>query len=147
MSVYIKNDKTTWKVSLESVKYSSLLKSATESTNSNYGSEANPIIITASADVTQYVVSYINYYSDKTELPAPEAPLKNIHISVTLDGEYHLFKDIYLDSDTALQKLMKINKFADASLYFGVKTLHDKLCAIMAFVLKDLTESEIRQLL
>jgi hypothetical protein len=60
MSVYIKNDKTTWKVNLESVKYSSLLKSATESTNSNYGSEANPIIITAAADVTQYVVSYIN---------------------------------------------------------------------------------------
>ena len=57
----------------------------------------NPIII--STEVKLYtmglIINYIKYYSEKKELPAPDAPLKDVHLSVIFGDEYEIFHELH----------------------------------------------------
>lgn len=81
------------------------------------------------------------------ESKAPEAPIKNIHISLIIGEEYILFDKIYDEQDSLKEKLSKINNIVIAALYFKIEHLPKKLCAISASLLLDSNIEEIKQMI
>jgi hypothetical protein len=150
--VFIKHesDPMVWQLPNGSAEHSLLLKeSIIDNPNTeSYGtSEGNPMMIkNIKVDTIPFIIDYMNFYEDKNEKEPPEQPIKNIHLSVIFDEEYHLFMDIYDETDSVTNKILKLNDHVETTLYFGIKHLHKKLCAIAASILKDLSISEIKKL-
>jgi len=122
-------------------------------TSNNYGKiRTNPMIIN-DADTNidfqsmEFVINYMKYYDNHKENIAPEAPIKNIHISLIIGDEYKLFDSIYDEQDSLKEKLSKINNIVIASLYFKIKYLHKKLCAISASLLLNSNIEEIKRII
>jgi hypothetical protein len=151
-NIFIKHiDKSTiWVISRLGAAHSALLKeSIIDNPNADtYGTELkNPLIISSiKVNTIDFIIAYLEFYKCNIEAPAPEHPIKNIHISIILDKEYHLFKDLYNDTDTIKVKILKLNDHIETSMHFGIKHLHKKLCAIIAFILKDLNSLDIQKL-
>lgn len=150
--IFIKhiNDDNTWKITRESALHSELLKETIiDNPNSDtYGIiETNPFIINIiKINTIKFAVDYMEFYSGIVEKVPPEYPLKNIHISILLDGEYHLFNNIYLENDDVKTKIIKLNDCIETATYFAIKNLPKKICAIIAFILKDLSITDIKKL-
>lgn len=107
----------------------------------------NPIHIDGvNEEVFPFIIKYIENFKETPEKCAPDAPLKNIHISIILEGEYHLFEGIYEENDSLPVKLKKINTCIDAALYFGMRNFQMKLCAIVASLVKNMEMSELTKL-
>ena len=144
------SDKTLWKIKYKAAYNSRFLKtSIMENPNSNsYGSiEENPIIIKAvDLRTIPFIIKYMEYFIDKPESLPPEQPLKNIHISVLLGDEYSMFVGLYDETDELKTKLVKLNMFIKSALYFDIKYLHKKLCAITASLLTNKSFSEIKNM-
>lgn len=122
-------------------------------TSNTYGKiRTNPMIIN-DADTNidfqsmEFVINYMKYYDNDKEHIAPEAPIKNIHISLVIGEEYVLFDNIYDEQDSLKEKLSKINNILIASLYFKIKHLHKKLCAISASLLLNSNIDEIKRII
>jgi hypothetical protein len=151
--VFIKHkmNSTIWKLKNTSAKHSLLLKeSIIDNPNTEtYGtSESNPMSLTGiNLDTIPFVVAYMKHYDGIVERDPPEQPLKNIHLSVLFDTEYHLFNNIYDEDNSVDEKLLILNDYIETSLYFDIKHLPNKLCAIAASILKDLPIAEIKQLI
>jgi hypothetical protein len=131
--------------------HSKLLKESIIDINNkddNYGKTLlTPMIITViNADTIKFICDYISYYDNKVEVDAPESPLKNIHISVILGDEYHLFSGLLNNDDNLKTKITKINNYIESSLYFGCKQLTRKLCAIIANILVGVDINEFNSL-
>jgi hypothetical protein len=150
--IYIKHDDSekVWRMTVGSASNSVLLKESiidnpnTESYGTN---ENNPMAIkTIKTDTLPIIVDYMNFYDGTAEKEPPEKPIKNIHLSVIFGDEYTLFINIYDESDSVKTKILKLNDHVESALYFGIKHLHKKLCAIAAYILKDLSISEIKKL-
>ena len=131
--------------------HSKLLKESIIDVNNkddNYGkSLLTPMVINViSANTIKFICDYMTYYDNKVEVDAPESPLKNIHISVILGDEYHLFSGLLNDDDNLKTKITKINNYIESSMYFGCRQLTRKLCAIIANILVDVDITELNTL-
>jgi hypothetical protein len=150
--VFIKHESDTkvWQLPNGSAEHSILLKeSIIDNPNTeSYGtSESNPMMIkNIKVETIPFIVAYMNFYNGKNEKDPPEQPIKNIHLSVIFGDEYHLFTDIYNETDSVKTKILKLNDHIESTLYFSIKHLHKKLCAIAASILKDLNIAEIKKL-
>ena len=152
MNIYLKHtgDINVFHVSRSAAKNSKLLKSSIlENPNAEtYGSESNPMIVTV-PDITTmpFIIRYLEFFADRNESAPPEAPLRNVDISVLLDGEYHLFADIYAENINLGEKLQLMKIYIEAAIYFDIKHLHKKLAAIVAFLIKNKTIAELKELM
>jgi hypothetical protein len=150
--VYIKHnsDPNVWQLPTGGAILSNMLKeSIIDNPNTeSYGtSESNPMMIKdIKVETIPFIVEYIKFYDGCVEIEPPEHPVKNIHLSVIFGDEYHLFKDIYSDTDSIKIKILKLNDIIESSLYFRITHLPKKLCAIIATILKDLNIAEIKKL-
>jgi hypothetical protein len=140
---HISNNKI-WKIDKLSAIHSELINiNIIENTNSDsYGrSSYNPLVVSdVSIDTIDFIITYLSKGNGTKS--APEYPIKNIHISVTLDDEYHLFADLYSDKESLKDKILKLNEYVRTAVYFKIKHLPNKLCSIIAFLLKDINVVE-----
>ncbi len=83
----------------------------------------------------------MKYYYNKYEKCAPEAPLKDIHLSVILGDEYKLFHELHKfngkDKTSMINKLTEINDYIASALYFKFQYLHIKLSAVTASIIES----------
>lgn len=154
-NIYIKhiNSDKIWTVDFKSARISKFLQESiidNDSKDDSYGlSETTPLIIrdTVKKQTMPFVIEYMKYFRDaKYESTSPEAPLKNSHISVILGDEYTLFKDMCDEKSDLKTKILELNYYVSASLYFGFKYAHKKICAMIASLLKNKEISELKTL-
>jgi hypothetical protein len=154
--VYIKhiNNTQIYKLPFSTTVHSKLLRDTIleNMTSETYGKiETNPMIINnyttgINHNSMVFVLNYMKYYDNKIETPAPDAPIKNIHISLIIGDGYKLFDNIY-DKDTPLKEsIISINKLIEASLYFNIKHLDKKLCAITASLILNSNINELKSI-
>lgn len=129
--------------------YNNIIENTTEDT---YGKTiSNPMIINMDTNIDfqsmEFIINYMKYYDGIKESKAPEAPIKNIHISLIIGEEYILFHKIYDEQDSLKEKLSKINNIVIAALYFKIEHLPKKLCAISASLLLDSDIEEIKRII
>jgi hypothetical protein len=148
--IYVKHTNTIYTISYKGAqKLTNIVDLISEVPSSEkYGiSKNNPIKTDAIKESTiPFIIKYIEYFTDKDETDPPEKPLPKVHISVIFGDEYKLFKDIYKNDDSLDDVLTTVNNLIDASLYFGFKKLHIKLCAIIASILIDSDINDVKQL-
>lgn len=117
-----------------------------------YGkTENNPLIIpdTVKFDTIELIVNYMKFYDNKSEKTAPEAPLRDIHISVILGDEYKLYEHLYPNDkniNCIKNTILYINDYIICAMYFNFQYLHKKLAALVASILTNLSDDEIKQL-
>jgi hypothetical protein len=151
--IYLKHidDDVIWKITETSAIHSKLIKeSIIEIDNEeNYGKSPQYPMILKTINITTIplIISYFKFYDNIAESCSPELPLKNIHISYILGDEYNLFKSLYKINDLNKDKIIILNNHITTALYFGFKYLHEKLCAIVANILKDLEIHELQALM
>jgi hypothetical protein len=150
--IYIKHvdDEKVWGLKTGGANHSILLKeSIIENPNTDsYGTtESNPMSIDTIKPYTlPFIVSYMNFYDGTPEKNPPEKPIKSIHLSVIFGDEYHLFTSIYSETDSVKTKILKLNDHIEMSMYFKLQIVCDKLCSIVASILKELDITSIKKL-
>ena len=140
-----KHSDQTWKINSKHTHHSEFLTTCMIDKNSDmYGfQENNPIVLDMKGHTIPFIIKYMEYFGERTESPAPEPPLKDIHISNILGDEYVMYANIFNESDSLKDKLLKTYSYTEAALYFQLKYLPKKLCAIMAYLTK---KSDIHEL-
>jgi len=110
-----------------------------ESIIDDYGSENNPIVLNnvIKECTMEFIVNYLNYYGKQTETKPPETPLPEVHISEIFGDEYKLFKNIFDEKNNMGDNLKNLSDFINSSNYFNIEFLTKKLCAIIAYLLKE----------
>ena len=150
--VYIKhiNNNHIHKIPFSTAIHSKLIRDTIleNMTRETYGKlEINPMIINNNTSITNdsmiFIINYMTYYDNNIETAPPDAPIKNIHISLIIGDDYKLFNDIYVDKSSLKKKIITINELMIASKYFDVKYLDKKLCAIIASLLQNASINEI----
>jgi hypothetical protein len=140
-----KQNEKTWKINAKHTHHSEFLNACMiDKKPDTYGfQENNPIVLDVKEHTIPFIIKYMEYFGEGIESLAPEPPLKDIHISNILGDEYVLYADIFGEDDALKDKLLKTYSYTEAALYFQLKYLPKKLCAIMA----DLTKKpDIREL-
>lgn len=151
-NIYIKHesDLKLWKIPYAGGLHSNLIKDIIcNNSNGLYAiGEKTPIIIkSVKLDTIQLIVNYMEFYNDKPEIPAPNFPLNYIHISIILKDEYHLFTDIYIESDSVKTNILRLNDFINTAIYFNMPTLQNKLCAIVAYIIMNIPTADLKDII
>ena len=108
-------------------------------TNKKYGTKDDPVVVNIDSDILSFIITYVNGFNGKKEIPSPEKPIKKVHISVILSKEYSLFENIYRAEDPLGEKLSTLNKYIEAAKYFNLTLLSEKLCAMAASLINNIT--------
>lgn len=126
--ISINYDKYTYKIDINSVKQSNVLRQ-----NKDY----KPVTVkSGSNNAVIFVVKYLNYYSNHTEINPPEHPLSdNTNLHDLFEREAHIFGDL-LDIDIQMQYLKDILSVAEE---LGVESLVQKISAILCFFMMKLS--------
>lgn len=154
--IYIKHFSSPEKVELNenSYKLSNFIIAVIELDQTIINNINSPIEISeGSLSDFNFVVSYLKFYSDKSEeLSPPEKPLLNKDIKSELELEYHIFKQI-LEFDNKIdkkiianEKLSKLGKLLTLANFLGMDTLEEKLAAIAGHFLMELDIYELYEL-
>lgn len=122
---------------------STFLSEVINNIDDNYGSKENPIILTnvIKSHTLEFTVKYLNYFGKKQETNAPQMPLPTIHISEILGEEYDLFKPLFDEKKIFSENMTYLMDFITTSVYFNIEYLHKKLCAIIAYLLRESREN------
>jgi hypothetical protein len=155
--IYIRhiNNKHIYEIAYTSAKHSKLLSDIITDSNPNetYGKIiSNPILVSMkyqNIDIIslEFIIDYMKYYDDIKETPAPEAPIKKLHISLIIGDDYKLFAHIYGITDSIEEKITKINNIIRTDIYFGITHLYKKLSAIIASLLINLDIDDIKKII
>jgi hypothetical protein len=118
---------------------SSFLNEVINNISDTYGSKENPIILTnvIKAHTLEFIVQYLNYYGKKHETKHPQMPLPTIHISEIFGDEYSLFKLVFDEKKKFSENMIHLMDFIQTANYFNMEYLHGKLCAIIAYLLRE----------
>lgn len=129
-SISIYYDKYTYIIDINAIKQSSVLLHFDNKKD-------KPIIVkSGSNDAVIFVVKYLNYYANHTEIKPPDYPLAdNTNLHELFEHEEHIFGNL-LDIDTQLQSLQNILYVAEE---LDIDSLIKKISAILCFFMMKLT--------
>lgn len=148
--VYIKHNlnETIHRITISKSKLSKTIQDCIldNTSNNRFGlCVENPMVIYDIEEFAMtFALNYINLQTD-VEIPAPEYPLKNLHLSYLLE-EYELFKFMLDTGKTTREQYIYMSHYMKAALFFKLEQLHKKLCAITVYILKQKSNSELKTL-
>lgn len=121
---------------------SPFLSKLIDTIDDSYGSKENPIILTnvIKSHTLGFIVNYLNHFGKKHETKSPQMPLPTIHISEIFGDEYELFKPLFDEQKLFSENMTYLMDFITTSVYFNIEYLHKKLCAIIAYLLRESRE-------
>ena len=79
--------------------------------------------------ILKRMVEYINYFDGKDETNPPEKPIPKIPLEKIFKNELPLFNNMYKESDKFCDRMLSVNEYITAALYFGFKHYYIKICA------------------
>lgn len=145
--VYVRhvNDNKIFSIPYSAAVHSGLIKIIIdEKKETNGKTEDDPFIIpnTVKSDAFYFSINYMLFNKEnKYEKPAPEPPLKeSLNLETILGDEYKLFEQFDKLKINQKKDKIAINDYFEMASYMDFKQLDNKLAAITAYNIRELSE-------
>lgn len=127
---HISNQDNTYKVNINSIMYSTVLKNIVISNDCNNKHCVN----FGSEEALIFIVKYLNYYdNDVEEISPPDYPLNDgMKLKDIFELEEHIFNDLIYEINTNEKKLF-LNHLIKIAEELKINNLIKKLAAILAY--------------
>ncbi len=139
------NPGTCFKLSVENVKKSGLLKALIESDQTIINSNIPIEISEGNFPEFNFIMKYLDFYDGVPEIAPPEHPLpRDKPINEIFEFEYVIFKEV-INPDEVETYIVLLSNVIHLANHLEMETFYKKICAIIAYYIQLIQTPEERR--